>query len=220
MDHTSSKPTPSFRAKIKQKLYLHRRLATSQHAKLNSHENFVGIALVTLINAEMKFKDKWLACISIGDRAGPEGELNSTNMPIWNSEKKFVLESNGPHIAKISVFETNRLSKNNLIEYCEIDLFEFLSRASDSDIEVFDLSDPSSSNVVVGKISISCCIEDYKGDGKLSFLKELFKAADVNGDGVVSMDELATLLVVQQENREPLINCCPVCGEIVEIYDK
>lgn len=29
--------------------------------------------------------------------------------------------------------------------------------------------------------------------------EELFKAADENGDGVVSMDELATLLAMQQE---------------------
>lgn len=29
--------------------------------------------------------------------------------------------------------------------------------------------------------------------------EELFKAADENGDGVVSMDELAMLLAVQQE---------------------
>ncbi|KAI3509367.1 hypothetical protein L1887_24592 [Cichorium endivia] len=251
---TNSKPPSSFRAKIKQKLHLHRRPATSQHAKLNSHDNFVGIALVTLINAEMKFKDKWLACISIGEQTFRTDVSDQTSMPTWNSEKKFVLELNGPHIAKISVFETNRLSKNNLIGYCEIDLFEFLSRASDSDIEVFNLSDPSSSNTVVGKISISCSIEDpieteksfarrilsivdYNGDGKLSFSEfselinafgnqlaakkkeELFKAADVNGDGVVSMDELATLLAVQQE-KEPLINCCPVCGEILEISDK
>jgi len=29
--------------------------------------------------------------------------------------------------------------------------------------------------------------------------EELFQAADANGDGVVSMDELAALLAVQQE---------------------
>nr|KAJ0198114.1 hypothetical protein LSAT_V11C700373060 [Lactuca sativa] len=251
---TNSKQPPSFRGRIKQKLHLHRRPAASQHAKLNSHETFVGIALVTLINAEMKFKDKWLACISIGEQTFRTDISDQTNIPTWNSEKKFVLELNGPHIAKISVFETNRLSKNNLVGYCEIDLFEFLSRVSDSDTEMFDLFDPSSSDVVVGKISISCSIEDpieteksfarrilsivdYNGDGKLSFSEfselinafgnqlaakkkeELFKAADVNGDGVVDMDELATLLAVQQE-KEPLMNCCPVCGEILEISDK
>ncbi|CAI9294337.1 unnamed protein product [Lactuca saligna] len=251
---TNSKQPPSFRGRIKQKLHLHRRPAASQHAKLNSHENFVGIALVTLINAEMEFKDKWLACISIGEQTFRTDVSDQTNMPTWNSEKKFVLELNGPHMAKISVFETNRLSKNNLVGYCEIDLFEFLSQVSDSDTEVFDLFDPSSSNVVVGKISISCSIEDpieteksfarrilsivdYNGDGKLSFSEfselinafgnqlaakkkeELFKAADVNGDGVVDMDELATLLAMQQE-KEPLMNCCPVCGEILEISDK
>ncbi|KAK6241413.1 hypothetical protein QUC31_014931 [Theobroma cacao] len=49
--------------------------------------------------------------------------------------------------------------------------------------------------------------------------EELFKAADKNGDGVVSMDELAALLALQQE-KEPIMNCCPVCGEIVEVSDK
>ncbi|KAJ6907789.1 hypothetical protein NC651_018279 [Populus alba x Populus x berolinensis] len=73
---------------------------------------------------------------------------------------------------------------------------------------------------------------DYNEDGKLSFSEfsdlikafgnqvadnkkeELFKTADA-----VSMDELAELLAFQQEN-EPLINCCPVCGEILEVSDK
>ncbi|KAI6678621.1 hypothetical protein NL676_039417 [Syzygium grande] len=49
--------------------------------------------------------------------------------------------------------------------------------------------------------------------------EELFKAADVNGDGVVSMDELAVLLATQQE-KEPVMNCCPVCGEVLNVSDK
>nr|XP_043629304.1 phosphatidylserine decarboxylase proenzyme 2-like isoform X2 [Erigeron canadensis] len=202
----------------------------------------------------MKFKDRWLACISIGEQTFRTEISDQTNKPIWNSEKKFLLERNGPHVAKLTVFETNRLSKNNLIGFCEVDLFEFLSRDSDSDTEVFDLMDPSSSNIVVGNIALSCTIEDpieteksfarrilsivdYNGDGQLSFSEfselinafgnqqaakkkeELFKAADENGDGVVSMEELATLLTMQQE-KEPLINCCPVCGEFLEVSDR
>ncbi|PWA86021.1 phosphatidylserine decarboxylase 2 [Artemisia annua] len=226
----------------------------SSHPKLSSMEDFAGIALVTIISAEMKFKDKWLACMSIGEQTFRTEISDQTNKPKWNSEKKFLLERNGPHVAKITVFETNRVTKNNLIGYCEVDLFEFLSRDSDSDIEVFNLIDPSSSNVVVGNITLSCTVEDpieteksfakrilsvvdYDGDGLLSFSEfselinafgnqhaakkkeELFKAADQNGDGVVSMDELAMLLAVQQE-KEPLINCCPVCGEFLEVSDK
>nr|XP_034926916.1 uncharacterized protein LOC118058314 isoform X4 [Populus alba] len=79
--------------------------------------------------------------------------------------------------------------------------------------------------------------QDYNEDGKLSFSEfsdlikafgnqvadnkkeELFKAADKNGDDAVSMDELAGLPAFQQEN-EPLINCCPVCGEILEVSNK
>ncbi|XP_071691782.1 phosphatidylserine decarboxylase proenzyme 2-like [Rutidosis leptorrhynchoides] len=68
-------------------------------------------------------------------------------------------------------------------------------------------------------------MQDYNGDGKLSFSEfselkeELFKSADENGDGIVSMNELALLLAMQQE-KEPIINCCPVCGELLKISDK
>lgn len=169
-------------------------------------------------------------------------------------EKKLLLEKNGPRLARISVFETNRISKNNLVGYCEIDLLELLTQDSDSDFEVFELFDPAATGKVVGRISLSCSVEDpieteknfarrilaivdYNEDGKLSFSEfsdlikafgnqvaenkkeELFKAADKNGDDAVSMDELAELLAIQQEN-EPLINCCPVCGEILEVSDK
>ncbi|CAN1141757.1 Phosphatidylserine decarboxylase proenzyme 2 [Linum perenne] len=222
--------------------------------KLVLEDDFAGIALLTLVGAEMKFRDKWLACISMGEQTFRTEVSDQTDKPIWNSEKKLLLEKNGPHIARISIFETNRLSKNTLIGYCEIDLLEFLIRDFDSDAEAFKLIDPTSSDIVVGKISLSCDVEDpvetqrnfarrilsivdYNEDGLLSFLEfsdlinafgnkladnkkeELFKAADKNQDGVVSLDELADLLASQQE-REPLINCCPVCGEILQVFDK
>ncbi|CAN0880099.1 Phosphatidylserine decarboxylase proenzyme 2 [Linum grandiflorum] len=221
--------------------------------KLVSEEDFAGIALLTLIGAEMKFKDKWLACVSLGEQTFRTEVSDQTDMPVWNSEKKFLLEKNGPHIARISVFETNRVSKNNLIGFCEIDLLEFLIQDFDTDAEAFDLVDPSSPDSVVGKITLSCDVEDpveteknfarrilsivdYNEDGLLSFpefsdlinafgnkladnkKEELFKAADKNQDGVVSLDELADLLASQQE-KEPLINCCPVCGEILQVSD-
>ncbi|CAN1332336.1 Phosphatidylserine decarboxylase proenzyme 2 [Linum perenne] len=234
--------------------------------KLLSVEDFAGIALLTLISAEMKFKDKWLACVSLGEqtfRTEISDQLSFSQFLLAfffvfayfeSKEKKLLLEKNGPHILRISVFETNRLSKNKLIGYREIDLLEFLIQDIDSDAVVFELLDPSSSGITVGKISLSCDVEDpieteknfarrilsivdYNEDGLLSFSEfsdlikafgnqvadnkkeELFKAADTNNDGVVSLDELASLLATQQE-KEPLINCCPVCGEILEVSDK
>ncbi|KAI8026284.1 Phosphatidylserine decarboxylase proenzyme 2 [Camellia lanceoleosa] len=257
----ASKQSSSRLSRFKQRLHFRHRLrrrtsgsnSNHQHSKLLDAEDFAGIALTTLISAEMKFKDKWLACISFGEQTFRTDVSDHTDKPIWNSEKKLLLESNGPHVARISVFETNRLCKNNLVGLCEVDLFEFLTQDSDSDIDRFDLLDPSSPDMVVGSISLSCSVEDpietekgfarrilsivdYDGDGKLSFSEfsdlinafgnqlaadkkeELFKAADQNGDGVVSMDELAILLAIQQE-KEPLINCCPVCGENLQDSD-
>ncbi|KAJ4716935.1 Phosphatidylserine decarboxylase proenzyme 2 [Melia azedarach] len=266
MGHGGSKDSPSDekvsrRTRFRQKLHLHRHRrrgngssssSGSLHKLINA-ENFAGIALLTLVRAEMKFKDKWLACVSLGEQTFRTEVSDHTDKPVWNSEKKLLLERNGPHLARISVFETNRLSKSNIIGYCEIDLLEFLAKDSDSDYEVFDLLDPSSSDTIVGNITLSCFVEDpietersfarrilaivdYDDDGKLTFSEfcdlisafgnqvaankkeELFKAADKNGDGVVSMDELADLLVLQQE-KEFLINCCPVCGEIFKVVD-
>lgn len=222
--------------------------------KLVSADDFTGIALLTLISAEMKFKDKWMACVSLGEQTFRTDISDHTDKPVWNSEKKILLESNGPHVARVSIYETNILTKNNLIGYCEIDLFQFLTQDSDSDFETVDLLDLSSSDTVVGRLSFSCFVEDpqetekgftrrllsivdYNEDGQLSFSEfsdlidafgnqvasdkkeELFKAADENGDGVVSIDELASLLAHNQE-KEPLINSCPVCGEVLEASNR
>ncbi|KAK2665285.1 hypothetical protein Ddye_003859 [Dipteronia dyeriana] len=267
MGHGSSKSSSSDDkvsriSKLTEKLHLHHRLrrprsnasTSASHNKILAAEDFAGIALLTLIGAEMKFMDKWLVCVSLGEQTFRSGISYQTDKPIWNSEKKLLLERNGPHVARISVFETNRLLKNNLIGYCEIDMLEFLAKDSDSEFEVVDLLDPASSDTVVGNISLSCSVEDpieteksfakrilsivdYDDDGLLSFSefsdlinafgnqvavnkkKELFETADKNSDGVVSMDELASLLALQQE-KEPIINCCPVCGEILEVADK
>ncbi|MBA0562066.1 hypothetical protein Golob_007144, partial [Gossypium lobatum] len=244
---------PSRISRVKQRLRRHRlrrrRGSDSSHKKLFSAEDFAGIAHLTLINAEMKFKDKWLACVSFGEQTFRTNVSNELSI-----ERKLLLEKTGPRVARISVFETNRLSKNNLIGYCEINLLDYLTQDSDSDFGTFDLIDPGSSDMVVGCVCISCNVEDpieteknfarrilsvvdYDEDGKLSLSEfselinafgnnlaaskkeELFKAADKNGDGVVSLDELAELLALQQET-EPIMNCCPVCGEVVEGGDK
>uniref|UniRef100_A0A0D9VAJ9 Phosphatidylserine decarboxylase proenzyme 2 n=1 Tax=Leersia perrieri TaxID=77586 RepID=A0A0D9VAJ9_9ORYZ len=138
-------------------------------------------------------------------------------------EKKVVVETNGPHIARISVFETNRFSKNTLVGYCEVDLFELLTK------------DPVETEQSFARRVLA--IVDYNEDGKLSLsefsdlmkafgnklavekIEELFRQADTNGDGIVDMDELAALLADQQE-KEPLISNCPVCGEILGKHDK
>ncbi|KAJ6963341.1 hypothetical protein NC652_001839 [Populus alba x Populus x berolinensis] len=261
--NTEGASTPSSRIKRPHIRRIFRRLtvsrgngsSSSSTLKLVSAEDFAGIALLTLISADMQqFKDKWLACVSFGEQTFRTHISDQTEKPVWNSEKKLLLEKNGPRLARISVFETNRISKNNLVGYCEIDLLELLTQDSDSASEVFELFDPAATGKVVGRISLSCSVEDpieteknfarrilaivdYNEDGKLSFSEfsdlikafgnqvadnkkeELFKAADKNGDDAVSMDELAELLAIQQEN-EPLINCCPVCGEILEVSDK
>ncbi|XP_047315111.1 phosphatidylserine decarboxylase proenzyme 2-like [Impatiens glandulifera] len=221
--------------------------------RLLEAEDFAGIVNVRLIDAEMHFEDKWMACLSFGEQTYKTEVSDNTKKPIWNSEKKLLIESKGPHLARISVYETNRLSKNNLIGYCEIDLFDVLIKDCESESTVHKLLDPSTSEEV-GRLSISFTFEDptetkqsftrrilsladSNADGTLSLSEfsqlidafgnqvaakkkeELFKAADKNGDNSVSIDELAVLLADQQD-KEPLINCCPVCGENLEVSDE
>jgi phosphatidylserine decarboxylase len=55
----------------------------------------------------MKFKDKWLACVSFGEQTFRTEISDTTQTPIWNSEKKLLLEKNGPSLARVSVFEVS-----------------------------------------------------------------------------------------------------------------
>ncbi|KAE8707584.1 Phosphatidylserine decarboxylase proenzyme 2 [Hibiscus syriacus] len=161
-DVTDAKSSHSRISRLKERLrrLRRRRGSSSSHNKLLAAEDFAGIAHLTLINAEMKFQDKWLACVSFGEQTFRTSVSNETHKPIWNCERKLLLEKNGPRLARISVFETNRLSKSNLIGYCEINLLDYLTQDSDSDFGTFNLIDPGSSNMVVGRVCISCNVED------------------------------------------------------------
>ncbi|XP_037416012.1 phosphatidylserine decarboxylase proenzyme 2-like [Triticum dicoccoides] len=228
---------------------------SSESGKGVAADEFAGIARIRIVKADLRFKDKFFACLSLGERTYRTETSDSTHRPVWNSEKKVVIETNGPHIARISVFETNRFSKNTLVGYCEVDLFDLLTKDLEEEhAEDLALLDPSSSITTMGTISVSCYIEDpveteqsfarrvlaivdYNEDGKLSLsefsdlmkafgnglvvnkIEELFRQADTNGDGIVDMDELAALLADQQE-KEPIISNCPVCGESLGKYDK
>ncbi|KAF3791781.1 Phosphatidylserine decarboxylase proenzyme 2 [Nymphaea thermarum] len=107
--------------------------------------------------------------------------------------KKIALEKNGAHIARVSVFETNRLSRNNLIGYCEFDLLDFFNRISDHEFEVVDLVDPSCPTKAVGTITLSFDIENPSVTEK-SFVKRLLAVGDVNEDGQLSFDEFSDLV--------------------------
>ncbi|KAH9315404.1 hypothetical protein KI387_024031, partial [Taxus chinensis] len=91
-----------------------------------THE-FSGIVRIQLLQAEMQFKDKWFACFSLGHQTFKTATSHHTKKPVWKSEKKVALEANGPRVARISVFETNTLRKNNLVGYCEVDLTDIFS---------------------------------------------------------------------------------------------
>eukprot|EP00252_Welwitschia_mirabilis_P025849 TRINITY_DN8234_c0_g1_i1.p1 TRINITY_DN8234_c0_g1~~TRINITY_DN8234_c0_g1_i1.p1 ORF type:complete len:739 (-),score=145.88 TRINITY_DN8234_c0_g1_i1:134-2350(-) len=221
--------------------------------KAFSAVEFSGIVRIVILRANLPFKDKWFACVSIGEQTFKTATSNNTNEPVWNSEVKVALEANGPRIARISVFETNRLSKSNLVGYCEIDLSGMFTDELHSPSKTVDLLDPNSTTTSMGSISLSYKFEDpmdterqfarrllsivdYDEDGQLSLnefhglvnafgnnvaynkLDELFQTADHDGNGVVSADELSNLLAFYND-KEPLINKCPVCGEELGMTD-
>ncbi|GFY89168.1 phosphatidylserine decarboxylase 2 [Actinidia rufa] len=83
-----SKGSPSRLSRLKHKLHnhrphlhLHRHSSSHSQSKLLAAEDFAGIALVKITGAEMKFKDKWLACVSFGEqtfRTDVSDQLNTS----------------------------------------------------------------------------------------------------------------------------------------------
>ncbi|XP_008808475.1 phosphatidylserine decarboxylase proenzyme 2-like isoform X3 [Phoenix dactylifera] len=190
---TAEAPVPSRFARFRRRLRFHRSGSDQLPFKNLAAEDFAGIARIEIIGAEMKFKDRWLACLSFGERTYRTDKSDHTEKPVWRSEKKVILERNGPHIARISVFETNRLSRNNLVGYCEIDLWKVLSEDSEDNLEGLSLLDPSSSNTIVGSISISCYVEDPIETEK-AFARRVLAVVDYNEDGKLSYSEFTELI--------------------------
>ncbi|KAK8958625.1 hypothetical protein KSP40_PGU000908 [Platanthera guangdongensis] len=253
-EDTPSNPSRLSRFRRHFRSDVHQSVSDPHLSRILTAEDLAGVARIEITGADMTFKDRWLACLSLGERTYRTEISDHTDKPVWKSEKKVILERDGPHIARISVFETNKLSRNNLVGYCEIDLLEALSLGTEKRLTVLSLFDPSSPSTLVGSLSISCYMEDpieiekgfarrvlavvdYNDDGKLTYdefnalvnafgnqvaalkKEELFKLADSNVDGVVDIDELATLLSSEQE-EESLISNCPVCGESLGKYDR
>jgi len=112
----------SRRSRLKNRLHFHRHRKTpsSSSNKLISAETFTGIALFALLRAEMQFKDKWIACLSLGEqtfRTKSSDQLTSslysilllyyasfillslihyccsyrTDKPVWNSVSTLIL---------------------------------------------------------------------------------------------------------------------------------
>ncbi|CAD6228038.1 unnamed protein product [Miscanthus lutarioriparius] len=165
----------------------------SASAKALAAEDFAGIARIRIVKADMQFKDKFFACLSLGERTYRTETSDNTHRPLWDSEKKVIVETNGPHIARISVFETNRFSKNTLVGYCEVDLFEMLTKELEEHSEDLPLLDPSSPNTNVGSISISCHIEDPV-ETEQSFARRVLAIVDYDDDGTLSLSEFSDLM--------------------------
>ncbi|GLJ07605.1 hypothetical protein SUGI_0070660 [Cryptomeria japonica] len=249
----------SRRSRLKKKIFKRRSSHGSSNRsnkgekKFFTADDFYGIVRFQLVQADMQFRDKWFACFSLGQQTFRSATSDQTEKPVWKSEIKVALEANGPSIARISVFETNRLRKNNLVGYCEIDLSDIFNIDVDHSCETHKLYDPNTTTKVVGNIMVSYSAEDpedtersfarrllsivdYNDDGKLSLaefsdlikafgnkmashkLEEIFKKADIDGDGVVDSEELVNLLT-NHEGKEILINNCPVCGEELGLSD-
>ncbi|KAJ7556151.1 hypothetical protein O6H91_05G071300 [Diphasiastrum complanatum] len=220
--------------------------------RLLSAEHFGGIVKIQLNKAQMRFKDKFFGCVSLGEqtfRTLTSIQYVCTDRPEWKSEVKIALEANGPRIVHVSVFETNRLSKSNLVGYCEIDLSEVVDHTQ----ETFNLYDPSTKTKIVGDIELVFNIQDQFETEK-SFARRLLSIVDYDDNGELSLlefrdllkafgnkmldQELEDLFKKADENKDGnvsadelasllaihaqkthLINQCPVCGEDIRKLD-
>ncbi|KAH6557105.1 hypothetical protein KP509_1Z134400, partial [Ceratopteris richardii] len=154
---------------------------------------YCGIVCIQLEEAKMEFKDRWFACISLGQQTFRTATSSNTDRPAWKSEKKIALEENGARIARISVFETNRLSKNNLVGYCEIDLTDALIPGMGCKNKELELYDPSTKTKIVGTITLRYTTEDRMETEK-SFARRLLSMMDEDESGELSLQEFRELM--------------------------
>ncbi|CAM6085605.1 unnamed protein product [Calypogeia fissa] len=158
------------------------------------HEQFSGVVRITLYSAEMQFRDTWFACVSIGRQTFRTATSTQTDRPVWKSRKTVVLEADGPRIVYISVFETNRLTKNNLVGYCELDLKDIFTTEEDhSQEEVLDLYAPNTKTEVVGKIHLGYVAEDREETEK-AFALRLLSLVDYDESGELCLAEFSDLI--------------------------
>ncbi|KAL3676101.1 hypothetical protein R1sor_026049 [Riccia sorocarpa] len=158
-------------------------------------EQFSGIVRITLFSAEMEFKDKWFACVSLGEQTFRTATSSNTEKPEWNSKKNIVLESNGPRMVRVTVFETNRFSKNNLVGYCDLDLSTIFDNPdTDHSKEVHQLYDPNYGvSKVVGKITLGYDAQDRE-ETETGFARRLLSLVDYDDNGELSLDEFRDLI--------------------------
>lgn len=73
-------------ARFKNRLHFRRKTtnASSSTNKLLSANNFTGIALFSLLRAEMQFKDKWIACLSLGEQTFRTKSSQQKRNFCWN----------------------------------------------------------------------------------------------------------------------------------------
>ncbi|XP_021909885.1 phosphatidylserine decarboxylase proenzyme 2-like isoform X1 [Carica papaya] len=81
--------------------------SSGSNLKVLDAEDFAGIAILTLIGADMKVKDKWLACVSFGEQTFRTDISDQTEMPIWNAVS--ILKSE-PHILYVNHASKKRLA--------------------------------------------------------------------------------------------------------------
>lgn len=164
-----------------------------QPSSVHPIKAYSGIIRIQLEEAEMQFKDRWFACVSLGQQTFRTAKSSQTDKPVWKSEKKIALEENGPRIARISVFETNRLSKNNLVGYCEVDLSNALNSGTDYQGKKRELYDPNTKAKIVGTITLGYTTED-RLETERSFARRLLSIMDADESGELSLQEFCELI--------------------------
>lgn len=161
-------------------------------SSIHNVKAYSGIVCIRLVEAEMQFKDRWLACVSLGQQTFRTSKSPNTDKPSWKSEKKIALEENGPRIARISVFETNRVLKNNLVGFCEVDLSDALVVGMQHQGKK-ELYDPSTKAKTVGTITLEYSAED-RLETERSFARRLLSIMDADESGELSLHEFRELI--------------------------
>ncbi|KAM0900227.1 hypothetical protein ACQ4PT_020784 [Festuca glaucescens] len=86
-------PLPSRFSRFRTRLRLRRRDRAAADCSDSGRpavaaDEFAGIARIRIVKADMRFKDKFFACLSLGERTYRTERSDNTHKPEWNSVRK------------------------------------------------------------------------------------------------------------------------------------
>ncbi|GAQ86455.1 phosphatidylserine decarboxylase [Klebsormidium nitens] len=158
-----------------------------------SRSSLSGIVKIVIKGATLQKKHRWYAVVTLGNQSFRTSTASSSKTPVWNSEKKVALEENGARVCRVSIIESQKLSKNKLEGYAEFDLSSIFKEGNQHADDEIPLYNPSTKTQSVGTLRLSYIAEPAHATIQ-QFSKRLLTLGDRDQNGILSLAEFRELM--------------------------